>query len=237
LHTPGHPRFWVSGPNAISRQLHRPIVTDCRSDDERVADDGRWRRNSVINPFVDFGADITTQINLAVHAEVGARFAVFSVECDQARIERTDKNTMPADRTFLGRPINPGSDAAVRDLGMVQCPVDLRIESPDLFAGFWVQCKNDSTAGREIKSPLDKYRVCFERKWFPMPLAEFAGPESPKFLKALDVLRCDMRQGRKLQAVLAATVMCPLIVCFGVRRPDPIADARMIRIGTVRIIK
>jgi hypothetical protein len=157
-------------------------------------------------------------VDFSVVAEIGARLAVCPIERDQAGVERTDKDPVPAGRSRLGGGIDPRAYAPVCDFRVIDRPIDLRVIAPDLPAARGVQGDDDRGAGADIEPVLDEYGVGLKRERVTGILAHFAGAKAPELFEGGYVFPRDLIKRRVLHAALAAAIVCP---ATGVIRLQP----------------
>ena len=193
------------------------VVADRRTHHRDVADDRR-RRCHLITPELAFNqSNAFGQHDFAVRAEVRATLAGLRIDCEQARVDRREDDALGAGgiRARGGRApgrIAPEADPARRHLRIIARAIDAGIEHPALRAARRIEREDFPGCGAEEERAVDQQRRRLERQRVVRTnetLAELAGPESPRDLQTIDILRRDLRQRRVTLTTPVAAVRAP----------------------------
>src|SRR6266436_7810194 len=122
--------------------VYFPVIGDGRTGNHQIVCDG-WSGGDLIAAApLRSGRSVGGKVESASGSKISARFAGFSVESDEPRIESAEENTQGARRAGLSFGIAPRRNAARRYFGIVTREVYVRIEIPDFFAGGGIECEN-----------------------------------------------------------------------------------------------
>ncbi len=136
---PQFPATRVECPYHSAGHVHRAVVGNRRAGDDQIPDYSRRRRDLVaaaeLRP-VDHSA---RQIHRAGSAEIRARLACFSIDCNQASVDSPFENAQLARRGGITFGIAPECHPARGHLGIIVRAVHLRIVGPLFRAARGVQ--------------------------------------------------------------------------------------------------
>jgi hypothetical protein len=160
----------VVGADDTALHVGRAVVADRGTHDHGIAVDGRRGGHQVRARIAN--AHTAGQIDLAALAEVRARATGFSIECQQACVQRAGEHPPPARTGLSGIGALPDTHAAGAHLGVTPRAIDARIEAPARPSGLRIECDHNVRTGLEVQKTEREHRGGFE--------GQLAGARQPR---------------------------------------------------------
>ena len=194
----------VEGAHLAARFCRRRVVLDGRADDDRVADDGGWRRDLVVGKAARSDAQPFPEIDGPLLAETRNRLSGPGVQRDETRVDGGDEDAALAAAL-------PRGHAAAREIAVARVARHLRIERPSLLPGHRVQRDDAPDRRAQVQRAVDVERRRLERRRpAVLRLIRVAGAKRPGDLERRDVLAADGVEGREALAARVAPVGGPI---------------------------
>ena len=200
----------IVGAHHAARRIHAQVVLHQRANHHHIAND-QGRRGDIVFPGGRFPQALA-QCNAARHAKICAGRAGFGVQGDQLRIFRADENALCANAAIAPRIPPPGDAPAHQRIGAAQfARAQFGIEAPAQRAALGIQRHHMVEAGAKVERIVrdDGARLKGGAALCAAAVRHIAVAENPGGPEPGHILRRNLRERRKREALLAAAVIGP----------------------------
>jgi hypothetical protein len=206
------PRARVEGAHLAARRREPAVVRDRGADDDEPVDRERRRGLLIGGELEGCDTQALAQVDRPVRPEVRAGLSARRVERDETRVDGCQVDTPAARRVRRSLRIEPGRDAAIREVAEVLPASDARIVEPALRAGVGIESEDAPERRREIQRAVDDDRRGLELRLLARRETgrAFARVEGPCDRERGDVRGRDVAQWRVPAAVRVAAVHGPV---------------------------